>query len=98
MKVAILGTVPDTKMLAPYDDESWEIWACSPGNRGNVLKRITRWFELHGIVDMCGVENNDWRDDYFAWLKTKTFPVYMQEPNTLLPQAKVFPRDELLKE
>ena len=98
MKVAILGTVPNSKMLAPFDDEGYEIWVCSPGNRGGVIPRVTRWFELHGVIDMYGPENNDWRGPYFDWLKTQSFPVYMQEPNDLLPQAKVFPRDDLLKE
>jgi hypothetical protein len=97
MKVAILGTVPVSKMMAPFDDKEWEIWVCSPGNRG-AIPRVTRWFEIHGVVDMMGPENNGWRDEYFAWLKTQTFPVYMQEPNDLLPQAQVFPAKALLDE
>jgi len=98
VKVAILGTVPTSKMLAPFEDDTWEIWVCSPGNRGGVIPRVTRWFELHGVIDMYGPENNEWRGPYFDWLKTQSFPVYMQEPNDLLPQAKVFPRDALLRE
>lgn len=97
MKVAILGTVPVSRTLAPFDDKSWEIWCCSPGNRA-VVPRVTRWFELHGIVDMMGPENDAWRGDYFAWLKTQSFPVYMQEQNELLPQVLVFPIKDLLTE
>lgn len=98
MKVAILGTVPNTKMLAPFEDEGYEIWVCSPGNRGGVIPRVTRWFELHGVIDMYGPENNEWRGPYFDWLNKQSFPVYMQEPNDLCLQAKVFPRDDILKE
>ena len=90
MKVAILGTAPYHKFLAPFDDEEWEIWVCSPGNM-NQFKRVTRWFELHGVDDCKGPENNGWNKPYFDWLQTQTFPVYMQEPNELVPQAKVFP-------
>jgi hypothetical protein len=96
-KVAIIGTAPYHKLLAPFDDEAWEIWPCSPGNKG-VYKRVTRWFELHGVDDCKGPENNDWNKSYFDWLNTQTFPVYMQEPNELVPQAKVFPIKAWLRE
>lgn len=91
MKVAILGTVPASKHLAPFSDPSWEIWVCSPGNRGKVFPRVTKWFELHGVVDLKGVENAAWNDEYFAWLRDQPFPVFMQEPNDLVPQSIPFP-------
>lgn len=96
MKVAILGTM-SSRMLAPYNDPDWEIWVCSPGNAYGVIPRVTRWFELHGIVDLKGSENADWNEKYFDWLKTQSFPVYMQEPNDLLPEIRVFPRMGWLK-
>src|SRR3981189_2150960 len=46
LKVALIGTAPSSRMLAPYNDPSWKIWACSPGNM-NVLPRVDVWFELH---------------------------------------------------
>src|SRR5258708_6099966 len=85
-------------MLAPFEDKEWEIWVCSPGNRGGSIPRVTKWFELHGIVDLKGTENAAWNNDYFTWLKSQTFPVYMQEPNDLVPQATVFPHRALLAE
>lgn len=95
-KIAILGTAPNSRMFAPFDDNEWEIWVCSPGNR-RTFSRVTRWYELHGIVDMKGPENADWNKDYFDWLNTQSFPVYMQEPNDLCPQARVFPMRAWLK-
>lgn len=97
MKIAIIGTAPYHKLLAPFDDETWEIWPCSAGN-ARQIKRVTRWFELHGIDDVKGPENNDWNKVYFEWLNTQSFPVYMQEPNDLVPQAKVFPLKAWLRE
>lgn len=97
-KIAILGTIPYSKMLAPFEDREWDIWVCSPGNRGGVIPRVTAWFELHGIEDMKGPENRDWAPDYFSWLRAQSFPVYMQEPNDLMPQVIVFPRDQWLEE
>lgn len=96
-KVAIIGTAPYHRQLAPYDDHEWEIWACSPGNR-RALPRVTRWFELHGVDDCKGPENADWNKDYFDWLNTQSFPVYMQEPNDLVPQCRVFPIKAWLRE
>jgi hypothetical protein len=97
MKVAILGTVPNSRRVAPYKDESWEIWVCSPGNgQGACPERVTRWFELHALVDMVGEENKAWCPQYFAWLAAQTFPVYMQERNEYVPQAIPFPRKPLL--
>src|SRR5580698_10373126 len=46
LKVAMIGTAPSSRMLAPFNDPSWKIWACSPGNM-NTLPRVDVWFELH---------------------------------------------------
>lgn len=96
-KIAIIGTAPLSRDLAPYDDQSWEIWACSPGNMG-VLKRVNTYFELHAMVELEAPENQSWSKPYVAWLRQQTFPVYMQEPNELVPQAKIFPINGLIKE
>src|SRR3990167_6788901 len=31
-KIAVIGTAPSSRMLAPFNDPSWKIWSCSPGN------------------------------------------------------------------
>ncbi len=98
MKVAILGTVPESRQLAPFTDSEWSIWCCSPGNAHGVVPKVDVWFELHSVVDCKGQENKAWAPQYFEWLKRQAFPVYMQEPNDLVPQATVFPVKMLLKE
>lgn len=47
MKVAIVCGSPSSEFMAPYDDESWEIWVL--GNRvdRHINKRVTRIFEIH---------------------------------------------------
>lgn len=47
MKVAIVCGSPSSEMLAPFDDESYEIWVL--GNRVDRFKgkRVTRIFEIH---------------------------------------------------
>ena len=48
-KVAIVGGGP-SRRRAPYDDETWEIWAFS--SRAWRYPRVTRWFELHSMTDL----------------------------------------------
>lgn len=96
MKVAIIGTAPSSRGLAPYQDQNWKIWACSQGNMGQ-LPRVDVWFELHAIVDMIGVEHREWSLPYYAWLKQQSFPVYMQEKNDLVPGAVIFPWKGLIE-
>ena len=31
LKVALIGTAPSSRDLAPFNDLSWKIWGCSPG-------------------------------------------------------------------
>ena len=103
-KIAILGTVSLHRHLAPFNDADWDIWVCSPGNHGNgadgkpLIPRVTRWFELHGTVDMLAPEVAHWSGPYFEWLRKQTFEVWMQEPNEAVPNCKIFPIKALLRE
>ena len=45
-KIAIVGAWPEHWHKAPFDDQSWEIWAISAGMWGK-HPRFDRWFELH---------------------------------------------------
>jgi hypothetical protein len=106
LKVALVGTAPSSRMLAPYHDKSWSIWGCSPGNM-NTLPRVDLWFELHS--NLLWPEHEQYGKPYIEWLKAQTFPVYMQshwpmadgqrvDTKTIIPNAVAFPRDELVAE
>ncbi len=45
MKIAIVGTSPNTLFEAPYQDESWEIWSLNGAYER--ITRYNRWFEIH---------------------------------------------------
>lgn len=98
-RVAIIGTAPSSRMLAPYNDKSWEIWACSPGNM-NTIPRWDRWFEIH--VTLHWPENQSYGRPYLDWLKTHKTPVYAQpmyaHPTGELPNAIQYPKDEMVRE
>lgn len=93
MKVAILGTAPSTRLLAPFRDGSWQIWACSPGNKD--LPEIHLFFQVHALelilADPRGRE-------HLEWINENTWPVLMQVENQHVPRAKVFPKDRLVSE
>jgi hypothetical protein len=97
-KVAILGTAPSSRMLAPFGDPTWKIWACSPGNMGT-LPRVDAWCEIHSTLTWP--ENQGYGMPYLKWLSEQTYPVYMQdieENNTLVPNFTPFPVEACLNE
>jgi hypothetical protein len=94
LKVALIGTAPSSRMMAPFADPSWTIWACSPGNM-NVLPRVDTWFEIHG--NLLWPENRHYGEPYLNWLKLQKFPIYMQNQE-LVPNATPLPKKELVKE
>lgn len=101
MKIAIIGTVPYSKNIAPYEDPTWDIWVCAPGNsQAGAPPRITAWYELHAMVDMKGLENRAWYPAYHAWLNAHAaqFTIWMQEAHGggEVVGAKAFPRKAIL--
>lgn len=94
LKVALVGTAPSSRMLAPFDDKSWQIWGCSPGNM-NILPRVDAWFELH--TNLLWPEHKHYGAPYIEWLKKAPVPVFMQD-RRYLPNAQIFPKDRLVQE
>jgi len=96
MKIAIVGGAPSSRDLAPYDDPDWKIWTLSPANQ-NMLKRVDAWFELHAIADLESLRWRTWNGPYLKYLRDLP-EVYMQAENGLVPNAIVFPIDDVKKE
>jgi hypothetical protein len=93
-RVAIIGTAPSSRMLAPFNDPTWKIWGCSPGNK-DVLPRADAWFEVHG--NLLWPECESYGRPYIAWLNQQKFPVFMQD-QSVVPAAIPFPKDQLVQE
>lgn len=91
MKICLLGGAPSSCLLAPWGDDSWEIWACSPGNWN--APRVDAWFEMHSL-DRKDVQGNE------AYISTlKRHPrVYVSKLDERLPHAILYPREEILPE
>ena len=71
-KIAILGSAVSSVRMAPFDNPEWEIWACSPANKG--IPRCEVWFELHNPE----VKIREGLSEWLEWLKTRPI-VYMQK-------------------
>lgn len=93
LKIALIGTAPSSRMMAPFADPSWTIWACSPGNQG-ALPKVDAWFEIHG-TNLLWPENKHYGEPYIAWLKQQKFPIYMHD-NALVPNATPYPMKEMV--
>ena len=97
LKVAIVGKAPASQQLAPYGDESWEIWSLS-----DAPKEIPRWsrhFELHDIEGNTAGDPRTRKDKwgpYWEFLKKDHGkPVYIQRPHPEVPHGIVFPMHEV---
>jgi hypothetical protein len=90
MKIAILGSAPSSRKLAPFNDPSWEIWACSPMNYD--LPRIDAWFELHNLDRKFVKGNEPYMNALVAHPR-----VYIAYPDPRLPDGIVFDPKPLVK-
>lgn len=94
LKVALVGTCPSSRLLAPFADPSWEIWACSPDNAG-VLPRVTRWFEIHGDLGLSGAEA--WEKPYVDWLNQGGFELVINDQcRHIFPRGRALQKDALV--
>lgn len=92
MKIAILGSHPQTKMLAPFADPEWQIWACSPHNFSHgQLPRVDEWFEVH-VPAAHPTRSPEYLD--FVRELTGKIPVWMRD-RTSHPGALEYPEAEM---
>jgi hypothetical protein len=88
MKVCIVGGCPSSEYLAPFNDESWEIWVLGNQYDRHQNRRVTRLFEIHDNL-------TEHDESYPQWLVDQELPLVIgkQFPITS-PYAMVFPEKE----
>jgi len=104
-KIAIIGSAPSSVRLAPYTDQSWAIWGCSPGaygeippGRSDVFFEIHRW-EPAAPGDPRNAANKPWfSPEYVRFLELHEGPVYMAEQVPTVKNCVVYPFDEMSAE
>jgi len=82
-KVALLGTAPSSFSLAPFANEEWDIWACSPGTAS--APRADRRYELHRWEP----EQEWFSEGYIKILSECKGPVIMSEQVDVVPNCQV---------
>jgi len=101
-KIAVLGTAASSLELAPFNDQSFAIWACSPGAYPVCAKnRSDVWFEPHrwlptapGKLGAAGTK--PWfSPEFHAFLKAHKGPVFMTEKHEDIPTSVPIPYAEL---
>lgn len=100
MKIAVLGSHPATKAIAPFRDKDWIIWACSPSNRA-ALPRVDAWFELH--IPVFDPDVKDRTREYLDWLKSPDRGcdvIWMRDKAAMgeYPGAVLYPDEDMEKE
>lgn len=92
-KIALCGSAPSSVALTPFDDPSWEIWACSPGSYPH-LKRCDMFFELHRWEP----KESWFSTDYISFLKGLSVPVQMFDVQPDIPGAVLYPAEDMMRE
>ena len=97
-KVAIIGTAPSSRDLAPFQDPSWEIWSLSNRVVTDQLPRWDRHFELHPLAQF---EREPEARPYVDWMHRLdgSKPIYLQSPDKHpeIKGAVAFPYDTLIE-
>lgn len=89
-KIAILGAAPSSRLLAPFHDPEWTIWACSPPNYD--LPRVDAWFEMHNLDRKMAMPANAPFFDKLA----RHPRVYLAKKDRRLPLAIEYPKDQVM--
>jgi len=95
MKIAILGSAHATRKGIPWDDPEWTIFnlAWLPAQRTDVYFEIhhpSLWHEYIPLM-MGGIP------EYVRKLAAAKRPLFLREPHPEIPNAKVYPMDEMVK-
>jgi len=88
MKVAIVGGCKETECLAPFDDNSWDIWVHGNQFDRHENRRVTKIFEIHDDLSEHPLE-------YVGWIVSKNIPMIVGEKFPVTGEhISVFPFDE----
>ena len=99
---ALVGFAPNTRHLAPFDDDEVCIMGLNEGYahdfmlRRNGDFRTDAWLQIHAYWD-CTRRGNTSDPNHPEWLRSEhDFPIYMQEEHDDIPNAIKYPLDEII--
>jgi len=97
--LAIVGSHPATRELAPYDDAEYDIWLFNEApQKPTVYRRWDASFQLH--LPEVYASNENWvNKDHWSWLQEDHGErvIWMQEVDPRVPNSRRYPLEEILK-
>lgn len=93
-RICLVGSAPSSVALAPYNDPSFLIWACSPGARPHLKREPDAYFEMH----LWEPDAPWFAPEYVDYLAKMRGPVFMLEPLPQFPTSVAYPKDAMLAE
>lgn len=76
MKVAIVGGSPSSEHLAPFNDESWEIWVHGNQMNRHEKRRVSKIFEIHENLSEHPANYPQWlADKNITMVVGESFPI-----------------------
>lgn len=94
--LAIVGSDPDTRHLAPFDNPSIDIWVFNEAGNHEWCKRWSAVFQMHPPNIYKGHNTKDPR--HWDWLQqSHGKPIYMQAVDPQVPDSIAYPLDEARK-
>lgn len=97
LKLAIVGTHPDTRELAPWNDPSWEIWAFNEVlGQQTWCKRADVIFQMHDPAIYRSPHNRS-HAGHWEWLQQDhgDLKIYMQAVDPLVPNSVPYPLEDV---
>ena len=100
-KCAIIGFASSSRDLAPFDDQTFEIWGLN--NLWQQIPRWDVWFEMHLLEHVRGdIIRRDGRiqngTEHYEWMckrPANAEPIYMQKAHAEIPASVAFPREKI---
>ena len=96
-KVALVGFASTTRNMAPFDQDTFEIWGVN--NVYSVIPRVDVIFEMHDKHEALTIKRST---DHYHWLtveaKKQKIPVYMLTQFAEVPTSIAYPIKEIRAE
>ena len=97
--LAIVGSHPDTRENAPFDDPDYEIWLFNEAPQKAWVKRWDADLQIHKEEVYTSLQN--WvNKDHWEWLQQDHGPdkrIFMQEVDPRVPNSVKYPLEEILE-
>ena len=97
--LAIVGSHPDTRENAPFDDPNFEIWLYNEAPmKPEIYSRWDAALQIH-LPEVYSATHNWVNEDYWNWLQLDHGPdkhIFMHDVDHRVPNSVKYPLDEIL--